>query len=151
MKWLVWLYPRKWRIRYEDEFSYILERRKLSFKEVIDIFINAIDAQFLSLVEVIIIMLNKLNEIMLKSVFKRSLIIGSIMILGVSFGYWISGITPSLSQMSTKTVLIVGVVLGLCIGYIIGQTRGIMRVIKVTQNKDVFLPTGKLKFEKIEK
>ena len=56
MKWIIYLYPKKWRERYEDEFLYILEKRNISFKEVIDIFINAMDARLLNLVEVITIM-----------------------------------------------------------------------------------------------
>ena len=46
MKWLIHLYPKKWRKRYEDEFLYILENRNLSFKDIIDVFINAVDARF---------------------------------------------------------------------------------------------------------
>jgi ABC-type dipeptide/oligopeptide/nickel transport system permease subunit len=45
-------------------------------------------------------------------------------------------------------LLLIGVGLGLFVGYVVGVARGIMRVINVTQKEDVFLPTGKLKFDK---
>ncbi|MBU3092868.1 hypothetical protein KPL35_12375 [Clostridium sp. CF011] len=151
MKWVIYLYPKKWRERYEDEFLYILEKRKLSFKEIIDVFVNAMDARLLNLVEVIISMGNNISDIMLKSVFKRSLIIGSIVLLGVISGYWVGERTPSFFELSPKMFLLIGVGLGTFVGYVAGVVRGIMRVIKITQKEDVFLPTGKLKFDKIER
>ncbi|MBW9156942.1 hypothetical protein [Clostridium tagluense] len=151
MKWVIHLYPKKWRERYEDEFLYILEKRKLSFKEIIDVFVNAMDARLLNLVKMIISMGNKISDIMLKSVFKRSLIIGSIVLLGVISGYLVSESTPSFFELSPKMILLIGAFLGLFIGYVAGVARGIIRVIKVTQKEDVFLPTGKLKFDKIER
>ena len=69
---------------------------------------------------------------MLKSVFKRSLIIGSIILLGLLSGYWVGESTPSFFELSPKMILLIGVGLGLFIGYIVGVARGIMRVIKVT-------------------
>ena len=151
MKWVIHLYPKKWRERYEDEFLYILEKRKLSFKEVIDVFVNAMDARLLNLVEVIIIMGNKISDIMLKSVFKRSLIIGTVILLGLLSGHFLSKNTPSLVDISPQMILLIGVCAGLFIGYVVGLISGIMRVIKVTKKEDVFLPTGKLKFYKIER
>lgn len=151
MKWVIHLYPKRWRERYEDEFLYILEKRKLSFKEVIDVFVNAMDARLLNLVEVIIIMGNKISDIMLKSVFKRSLIIGTVILLGLLSGYFLSKNTPSLVDISPQMILLIGVCGGLFIGYVVGLISGIMRVIKVTKKEDVFLPTGKLKFDKIER
>ncbi|WP_017154505.1 hypothetical protein [Bacillus bingmayongensis] len=150
MKWLINLYPKKWRERYGDEFLYILENRKLSLKEVIDVFINAMDARFLNLVEGIINMDKKIRDIMLHSVLKRFLIIVSVILLGLFGGYCIANFTPSISELSPKLVLLIGVGLGVFIGYVIGLVRGIMRVIKVTQKEDVFLPAGKLKFDKLE-
>ncbi|MGW6150892.1 hypothetical protein ACWFN4_26375 [Bacillus mycoides] len=150
MKWLINLYPKKWRKRYGDEFLYILEIRKLSLKEVIDVFINAMDARFLNLVEAIINMDKKIRDIMIHSVFKRFLIIFSVISLGLFGGYYIANYTPSISELSPKLLLLIGVGLGVSIGYIVGLVRGIMRVIKVTQKEDVFLPTGKLKFDKLE-
>lgn len=150
MKWLIRLYPKKWRKRYEDEFLYILENRNLSLKEVFDVIINALDARFLNLVEMIITMDNKIRDLMLRSVFMRFVIIGSISLLGIFGGYWIGNNTPSVLKLSPKIILLIGVGVGLFLGYIFGFVRGIMRVIKVTQRKDVFLPTGKLKFEKSE-
>ena len=46
MKWLVKLYPKKWRDRYEDEFLYILENKKLTFLEILDVVINALDSDY---------------------------------------------------------------------------------------------------------
>ncbi|MBZ9633666.1 hypothetical protein [Clostridium sp. FP1] len=54
-------------------------------------------------------------------------------------------------ELSPKMVLLIGTFLGLFIGYVAGVVRGIIRVIKVIQNEDVFLPTGELKFDKIER
>ncbi|KAB2353984.1 hypothetical protein [Bacillus toyonensis] len=150
MKWLINLYPKKWRKRYGDEFLYILEKRKLSWKEIIDVFINAMDARLLNLVEEIINMDKKNRYIMLHSVFNRFLIVGSIILLGLLGGYFIANYTPSISELSSKFLLLIGAGLGIFVGYIIGLIRGIMRVIKVTQKEDVFLPTGKLKFDKLE-
>lgn len=150
MKWLINLYPKKWRKRYGDEFLYILEKRKLSWKEIIDVFINAMDARLLNLVEEIINMDKKIRDIMLHSVFNRFLIVGSIILLGLLGGYFIANYTPSISELSSKSLLLIGVGLGIFVGYVIGLVRGIMRVIKVTQKEDVFLPTGKLKFDKLE-
>lgn len=150
MKWLINLYPKKWRKRYGDEFLYILENRKLSLKEVIDIVINAMDARFLNFVEGFINMDKKIHEIMLHSVFKRFLIIIPVILLGFLGGYCIANYTPSISELSPKLLLLIGVGLGLFVGYVVGLVRGIMRVIKITQKEDVFLPTGKLKFNKLE-
>ncbi|WP_259418237.1 hypothetical protein [Bacillus toyonensis] len=150
MKWLINLYPKKWRKRYGDEFLYILEKRKLSWKEIIDVFINAMDARLLNLVEEIINMDKKIRDIMLHSVFNRFLIVGSIILLGLLGGYFIANYTPSISELSSKFLLLIGVGLGVFVGYVIGLVRGIIRVIKVTQKEDVFLPTGKLKFDKLE-
>lgn len=150
MKWLIYLYPKKWRNRYGDEFFYILENRKLSLKEVIDVFFNAMDARVLSLVEGIINMDKKIRDNMLNSVFKRSIIICSVIILGVIGGFLIANKTPSILELSPKLLLLIGVGLGLFMGYVVGVARGIIRVIKATQKEDVFLPTGKLKFDKFE-
>ncbi|WP_410989314.1 hypothetical protein [Bacillus cereus] len=150
MKWLINLYPKKWRKRYGDEFLYILEKRELSLKEIIDVFINAMDARLLNLVEEIINMDKKIRDIMLHSVFNRFLIVGSIILLGLLGGYFIANYTPSISELSSKSLLLIGVGLGIFVGYVIGLVRGIIRVIKVTQKEDVFLPTGKLKFDKLE-
>ncbi|MFF2242259.1 hypothetical protein ACFVUU_29800 [Bacillus thuringiensis] len=150
MKWLINLYPKKWRKRYGDEFLYILGKRELSLKEIIDVFINAMDARLLNLVEEIINMDKKIRDIMLHSVFNRFLIVGAIILLGLLGGYFIANYTPSISELSSKSLLLIGVGLGIFVGYVIGLVRGIMRVIKVTQKEDVFLPTGKLKFDKLE-
>lgn len=150
MKWLIHLYPKKWRNRYEDEFLYILENRSLSFKEVIDVFINAMDARFLNLVEGMVNMDKKVSDVMFGSVLKRFLIIGSIILLGSFGGYWIGNNTSSILEISPKALLLIGIGLGLFVGYVVGVARGIMRVIKVTQKEDVFLPNGKLKFNKSE-
>ncbi|HDR5272515.1 hypothetical protein E8M24_27475 [Bacillus thuringiensis] len=151
MKWLINLYPKKWRKRYGDEFLYILENRKLSLKEVIDVCINAMDARFLNVVEGIINMEKKVREMMLHSVFKRFLIIVPVIFLGLFSGYFIANYTPSISELTPKLVLLIGVGLGVFVGYVVGLVRGIMRVITVTQKEDVFLPTGKLKFDKLER
>ena len=150
MKWLIYLYPRKWRIRYEDEFLYVLEKRKLSIKDLIDVFINAGDARLLNLAEGMISMDNKVRDIMLQSVFKRFLIIGLVILVGMFGGYWFANNTSSVLELSPKIVLLIGIGMGLFVGYIFGLVRGIMRVIKVTQKKDLFLPNGKLKFDKVK-
>ena len=92
----------------------------------------------------------KIRDIMLHSVFNRFLIFVSIILLGLLGGYFIANYTPSISELSSKSLLLIGVGLGIFVGYVIGLVRGIMRVIKVTQKEDVFLPTGKLKFDKLE-
>lgn len=148
MKWLIRLYPRKWRRRYEDEFMCILENRDISFREVIDVIINAIDARFLDLVEGMINMNKKIHDIMFDSIVARYLIIGSAMSIGLFGGYWISKSIPEFLEIQPKLLLIIGVGMGLFVGYIVGVARGILRVINVTKKEDVFLPTGKLKFEK---
>lgn len=148
MKWLIRLYPRKWRRRYEDEFMCILENRDISFREVIDVIINAIDARFLDLVEGMINMNKKIHDIMFDSIVARYLVIGSAMFIGLFGGYWISKSIPEFLEIQPKLLLIIGVGMGLFVGYIVGVARGILRVINVTKKEDVFLPTGKLKFEK---
>jgi hypothetical protein len=148
MKWLIHLYPKKWRQRYGDEFLYILENRNLSIKEVIDVCINAMDARFLNLVEGIINMDKKIRDVLLGSVLNRFLIFGSVIFIGMFGGYWIGNNTPSILEVSPKSLLLIGVGLGLFVGYVVGVARGIMRVINVTQKENVFLPTGKLKFDK---
>lgn len=135
MKWLIRLYPKKWRKRYGDEFLYILENRKLSFKESIDILINAMDARFLHLVEWIINMDKKIRDMMLRSVLNRFLIIGLVIFIGMFGGYWIGNNTPSILELSPKLLLLISVGLGLFIGYVIGMARGILRVINVTQKR----------------
>lgn len=44
-KWLLRLYPRAWRTRYEDEFAALLEQCPFSLSDLLDIFIGAIDAR----------------------------------------------------------------------------------------------------------
>jgi hypothetical protein len=139
MKWLIHLYPKKWRQRYGDEFLYILENRNLSIKEVIDVCINAMDARFLNLVEGIINMDKKIRDVLLGSVLNRFLIFGSVIFIGMFGGYWIGNNTPSILEVSPKSLLLIGVGLGLFVGYVVGVARGIMRVINVTQKGDVFL------------
>lgn len=150
MKWLIHLYPKKWRDRYGEEFLYILENRSLSFKEVIDVGVNALDARILNLVEGVFDMNNKVREIMLGSVLKRFLIIASIVLLGSAGGYWLGTNTSSISELPPLAVLLIGLGSGLFIGYVAGVVRGIMRVITVAQKEDVFLPNGKLEFNKSE-
>lgn len=150
MKWLIYLYPKKWRNRYGDEFLYILENRSISFRELIDICINALDTRILVLAEGFINMEKKIRDIMLESVWKRSVIFGLVIFIGFAGGYWVANNTPSILSLSPKVLLIIGVGLGMFIGYVFGVVRGILRVVKVTQNEDVILPTGKLKFDKVE-
>lgn len=147
MKWLIRLYPKKWRQRYGDEFLDILENRDISFREVIDVILNAMDARFLSLVERIIDMKKKIRDILFGSIVARYLIIGSAIFIGGFGGYWISKSIPTFLEMQPKLLLIIGVCMGLFVGYIAGVARGILRVINVTKKEEVFLPTGKLKFE----
>ena len=42
--WLLRLYPRAWRARYEDEFRALLEQRPLSLQSILDVALGAIDA-----------------------------------------------------------------------------------------------------------
>jgi hypothetical protein len=44
MKWLLRLYPTRWRRRYGDEFSALLENQPLTLKVALDILIGALDA-----------------------------------------------------------------------------------------------------------
>ncbi|MCU4959641.1 hypothetical protein OB990_26010 [Bacillus cereus] len=87
---------------------------------------------------------------MLHSVFKRFLIIVPVILLGFFGRYFIANYTPSISELSPKLLLLISVGFGILIGYVVGLIRGITRVITVTKREDVFLPTGKLKFDKLE-
>lgn len=44
MKWLIYLYPKRWRKRYGVEFIEVLKQTDFSFKTVFDLFLGAIDA-----------------------------------------------------------------------------------------------------------
>ena len=44
MRWLLCLYPRTWRRRYEAEFMALLEERGLILTDVLDIILGALDA-----------------------------------------------------------------------------------------------------------
>ena len=44
MKWLVWLYPARWRVRYGDEFAAVLDSQRASVGLVLDLIGGAIDA-----------------------------------------------------------------------------------------------------------
>ena len=44
MKWLLRLYPERWRRRYADEFSALLENQPLSLGVAVDILLGALDA-----------------------------------------------------------------------------------------------------------
>jgi Clp amino terminal domain, pathogenicity island component len=44
VKWLLWLYPRRWRSRYADEFVAVLEGRGFSLLVLVDILRGALDA-----------------------------------------------------------------------------------------------------------
>lgn len=150
MKWLIKLYPEKWRDRYGEEFLYILENRKLTFLEVVDIVINALDTRTLILAEGLINMDKKIRDFMSESYWKRFLIFGIVIFVGLVGGYGVAQNTPSILTLSPRLLLLVGVGMGIFIGYVMGVIRGIMRVINVTQKEDVVLPTGKLKFNKID-
>src|SRR5699024_3334039 len=125
--------------------------RKLSISEVIDIFINAMDTRMLILAEGLINMEKKIKELMLESVWKRAIIIGLVIAIGFGGGYLISQNTPSIFNLSPQWLLLIGVSLGLFMGYVLGIVRGILRVVNVTQREDVILPTGRLRFDKVEK
>lgn len=150
MKWLIKLYPEKWRDRYGEEFLYILENRKLTFLEVVDIVINALDTRTLILAEGLMNMDKKIRDFMLESYWKRFLIFALVIFVGLVGGYGVAQNTPSILTLSPRLLLLVGVGMGIFIGYVMGVIRGIMRVINVTQKEDVVLPTGKLKFNKID-
>lgn len=45
MRWLVRLYPRGWRERYEEEFLAVLEERDVSFSDILDVALGALDAR----------------------------------------------------------------------------------------------------------
>lgn len=148
MKWLIYLYPKKWRERYEEEFLYILENRKISLKEMIDVFIGAMDARLLNLVEGMINMYKKIRDIMLVSGSNTFLIIASTICIGMFGGYWIASNSPSILDISPKLLLLIGVALGLFLGYFVGFIKGILRVINVAHKDEIFLPAIKLKFDK---
>ncbi|WP_028402020.1 hypothetical protein [Ectobacillus panaciterrae] len=148
MKWLIYMYPKKWRARYEEEFLLILEERRFSLKDFVDIFVNAIDTRLLNLVEDVIVMNNKLRDVMLQSIFMRFLIISSVIALGAGGGFWIASGTPAIEELSPKMVLLIGIGLGAFVGYVLGVARGILRVVNVAQKEDIFFPTGTLKFDK---
>jgi hypothetical protein len=44
VKWLLWLYPRRWRSRYGDEFLVLLEQRGVSPTMLLDVLRGAVDA-----------------------------------------------------------------------------------------------------------
>ncbi len=44
MNWLIHLYPQAWRARYEDEFLAVLEQRRFSIGDIIDVMRGALDA-----------------------------------------------------------------------------------------------------------
>ncbi|WP_100489006.1 hypothetical protein [Sporolactobacillus pectinivorans] len=44
MRWLLKLYPRAWRVRYEDEMLAVLEEHKITLVTMIDLLIGALDA-----------------------------------------------------------------------------------------------------------
>jgi hypothetical protein len=148
MKWLIYLYPKKWRKRYGEEFLYILENRKLSIVDIIDIFVNAIDTRILFLVKGVAYMEKKLRDFMNDANWKRLVVFGIAVAIGLFGGYWLANNTPSILQWSPKVLLLTGVGMGLIIGYIFGVVRGILRVVNATKKEDIFLPTGKLKFDK---
>jgi hypothetical protein len=47
MRWLVRLYPRGWRERYEEEFLAMLEQRPMSPVDALDVALGALDAPWL--------------------------------------------------------------------------------------------------------
>lgn len=147
MKWLIHLYPKKWKERYGEEFIYILEKRKLSFKDYLDIFVNAIDSRYLNVAERIIETNRKLGKNMNTSPFNRFVIFSVAIFLGIFGGYWLSQILPSILSLSPKLLLITGVGLGAFLGYIVGVVRGILKVVRMTQKEDIPLPAGKLIFD----
>lgn len=44
-RWLVRLYPRGWRERYEEEFLAMLEQRPMSLLDMLDVALGAVDAR----------------------------------------------------------------------------------------------------------
>lgn len=150
MKWFIYLYPKKWRERYGEEFVYILENKKLSIKSMADIFIHAMDARLLGLIERRMEMNNKLDNDMKKNLPLRMIIFTLVIVISFYGGYWLANSTPSILNLSPKLLLIVGVGMGLFLGYIIGTIRGVLRVIRMTQKEDIHLPTGKLIFNRLD-
>jgi hypothetical protein len=45
MKWLIWLYPARWRRRYGEEFLAVLEQQSLTPRILLDILHGALDAR----------------------------------------------------------------------------------------------------------
>jgi hypothetical protein len=45
MRWLLWLYPTRWRQRYGDEFLALVEERGWSVSVVLDVLLGALDAR----------------------------------------------------------------------------------------------------------
>lgn len=148
MKWLIYLYPKEWRKRYGEEFLYLLEKQPLSFCVVLDIVLNAMDTRLLTLEKGVIHMEKKLRDYLLESEWKRFVVFGTAIFIGLFGGYWLANNTSSILELSPIFLLLIGVGMGLFLGYILGVVRGILRVITITKREDIFLPTGKLTFHK---
>lgn len=147
MKILLYLYPKSWRERYGEEFLYLLEQQKLSVKDVVDIIVNAFDTRLVMLLEEMMEM--KIVEGLLgKSLRFRFIFFGILIVSAMTIGYLLSRNVINITAFSTSTVLLMGVGLGIFLGYAFGFTRGVLRVVRTAEGTDVLLPKGILKFER---
>jgi hypothetical protein len=79
--WLLSLYPRAWRDRYEEEFIALLEQCTLSWLDIFDIFFYALHEQMFTLFRKGKAMLYQQRTE--ASLFRISLVIGSLITLGI--------------------------------------------------------------------
>lgn len=147
MSKLLLLYPRAWRRRYEDEFLALLEDRPLTAADLLDIVRGALDAHYVLLAQRRSTMGHKFNELLLRSLVWRTVIIGIVTLLGVACGMGIGHLTPSVQAMGASTALWVGVGCGLFLGFVCGAVWGIMRVLhRAEAQRSITFPTGVLEF-----
>jgi hypothetical protein len=107
-RWLVRLYPRAWRQRYEAEFTALLEQQTLTVADVIDVLRGALDAHGVAQIDWmkegvmrtnvaqlrIILLLAIGGVLVLRSVLRADVLLGVVDLVGVAgvvcalLGWW---------------------------------------------------------------
>ena len=82
--WLLRFYPRAWRERYEEEFLALLEQYAPTFRDLLDILLNALNEQTSTLLKERRDMLNQRRTQPSAFIFRACLVIGSIIVLGMT-------------------------------------------------------------------
>ncbi|MFD2627803.1 hypothetical protein [Oceanobacillus kapialis] len=122
MKWLVYVYPKKWREQYGEELEYILKMRKPSIKDVLNILYYA----FLERLLVGKDMVGTFTNAMLYYIRESFTLFLSIIMVSMLAGSAISKIPFPMIELSMEWVIMLGVFSVVYLLYTTGLLKFVM-------------------------